>query len=103
MRGSRSNLVFKKALEDCKMPSSPLTRRSPTTELKVESAHTRGHSFESKYSPKPKDDDLLLFNEVQNRERENFLLHSFDDFDESICNIIILLLIFVTYRLLVCF
>ncbi|XP_074565189.1 uncharacterized protein LOC141821737 [Curcuma longa] len=66
------------------MPSSPLTRRSPATELKLESAHKRGHSFECKYSPKPKDDDLLLFNEVQNRERENFLLHSFDDFDESI-------------------
>ncbi|KAG6477186.1 hypothetical protein ZIOFF_066438 [Zingiber officinale] len=84
VRGSRCNFVCKKELEDCKMPSSPLTRRSPATELKVESAHKRGHSFESKYSPKPKDDDLLLFNEVQNRERENFLLHSFDDFDESI-------------------
>ncbi|XP_042432131.1 uncharacterized protein LOC122018780 [Zingiber officinale] len=66
------------------MPSSPLTRRSLVTELKAESAHKRGHSFERKYSLKAKDDDLFLFNELQNRERDNFLLHSCDDFDESI-------------------
>ncbi|XP_074568976.1 uncharacterized protein LOC141825493 [Curcuma longa] len=66
------------------MPSSPLTRHCPVTELKAQSAHKRGHSFESKYSLKAKDDDLFLFNEVQNRERDNFLLHSCDDFDESI-------------------
>ncbi|KAG6527980.1 uncharacterized protein LOC122041259 [Zingiber officinale] len=67
------------------MPSSPSPRRSPARELKVESAHKRGgHSLEARYPLKAKDDDLLLFNEVQNCERDNSLLHSSDDFDESI-------------------
>ncbi|XP_042436690.1 uncharacterized protein LOC122022693 [Zingiber officinale] len=67
------------------MPSSPLSRRSPARELKVESAcaQRRGHVLGTGYPLKAKDDDLLLFNEVQNRERDNSLLHS-DDFDESI-------------------
>ncbi|XP_042432176.1 probable serine/threonine-protein kinase nek3 isoform X2 [Zingiber officinale] len=67
------------------MPSSPLSRRSPARELKVESAcaQRRGHGLGTGYPLKAKDDDLLLFNEVQNRERDNSLLHS-DDFDESI-------------------
>ncbi|XP_074589751.1 LOW QUALITY PROTEIN: uncharacterized protein LOC141845588 [Curcuma longa] len=67
------------------MPSSPSPRRSPAREIKVESAHKRGgHSLGARYPLKAKDDDLLLFNEVQNCERDNSLLHSSDDFDESI-------------------
>ncbi|XP_074565873.1 uncharacterized protein LOC141822330 [Curcuma longa] len=65
------------------MPSSPLSRRSPARELKAESAQRRAHGLRTGYPLKAKDDDLLLFNEVQNRERDNSLLHS-DDFDESI-------------------
>lgn len=52
----------------------------------MQSTHRRGRSFESGLMLKAKDDDLALFNEMQNRERENFLLHSTDDFDDSICN-----------------
>ncbi|WOL02438.1 hypothetical protein Cni_G11157 [Canna indica] len=65
------------------MPPSPSSRRSPV-ELRVESSHKRVHSFESRFPLKSKDDDLVLFNEMQSRERDNFLLHSSDDFDESI-------------------
>ncbi|CAL9762903.1 unnamed protein product [Musa acuminata subsp. burmannicoides] len=66
------------------MPPSPSLRRSPVRELRMESSHKRGHSFENRFPPKAKDDDLVLFNEMQNRERDNFLLHPSDDFDDSI-------------------
>lgn len=46
----------------------------------------RDHSFEGRIPLKVKDDDLALFSEMQNHERDNFLLHAYDDFDESICN-----------------
>ncbi|CAL9770697.1 unnamed protein product, partial [Musa acuminata subsp. burmannicoides] len=44
----------------------------------------RGHSFEGRIPLKVEDDDLALFSEMQNHERDNFLLHAYDDFDESI-------------------
>ncbi|CAL9081794.1 unnamed protein product [Musa textilis] len=66
------------------MPPSPSSRRFPVREIRTEGFHTRGHSLESKFLLKAKDDDLVLFNEMRNRERDNFLLHSSDDFDDSI-------------------
>ncbi|RWW80588.1 hypothetical protein BHE74_00011070 [Ensete ventricosum] len=66
------------------MPPSPSMRRFPVREIRTEGFHTRGRSLESKFPLKAKDDDLVLFNEMQNRERDNFLLHSSDDFDDSI-------------------
>lgn len=68
------------------MPPSPALRISPGREHRAESAHKRGRSFESSLPLKAKDDDLLLFAEMQNREMDNFLLHTSDDFEDSICN-----------------
>lgn len=68
------------------MPPSPSPRRSPAREPRVENSHKRGHSFEGRIPLKVKDDDLALFSEMQNHERDKFLLHAYDDFDESICN-----------------
>ncbi|KAK6922369.1 hypothetical protein RJ641_012876 [Dillenia turbinata] len=64
------------------MPPSPALRCSPGRELKPEN-HKRGHSLESGLILKEKDDDLALFNEMQTRERDNFLLKSTDEFEES--------------------
>ncbi|XP_010930074.1 uncharacterized protein [Elaeis guineensis] len=66
------------------MPPSPALRCSPGRDHRMENTHRRGRSFESGLMLKAKDDDLALFNEMQNRERENFLLHSTDDVDDSI-------------------
>lgn len=66
------------------MPSSPAIRISPGRELKAEN-HKRGRSLESGILFREKDDDLALFNEVQNIERDNFLLQSNDDFDDMFC------------------
>ncbi|CAL9100011.1 unnamed protein product [Musa textilis] len=68
------------------MPPSPSPRRSLAREPRVEDSHKRGHSFEGRIPLKVKDDDLALFSEMQNHERDNFLLHASDDFDESIYN-----------------
>ncbi|XP_058093893.1 uncharacterized protein LOC131239953 isoform X2 [Magnolia sinica] len=65
------------------MPPSPVLRFSPVRELRREN-HKRGHSFESGLHLKEKDDDLTLFNDMQNRERDNFLLQPVEDFDESL-------------------
>jgi hypothetical protein len=64
------------------MPPSPSPRRS----LK-ELSHRRGHSFGSIPPAKPKDDELMLFTDMQKHERDNnnFFLESAEDFDESIC------------------
>ncbi|KAL2484471.1 putative microtubule-associated protein futsch [Abeliophyllum distichum] len=62
------------------MPPSPAMRISPRRELRAEN-HKRGRSLESGILYREKDDDLALFNEVQNKERENFLLQS-NDFDD---------------------
>lgn len=63
------------------MPPSPAMRCSPGRELRAEN-HKRGRSLESGIHLREKDDDLALFNEVQTRERDNFLLQSNDDFDD---------------------
>ncbi|CAI9775309.1 unnamed protein product [Fraxinus pennsylvanica] len=64
------------------MPPSPATRISPRRELRAEK-HKRGRSLESVILCREKDDDLALFNEVQNKEKENFLLQSNDDFEDA--------------------
>ncbi|MQL71147.1 hypothetical protein Taro_003462 [Colocasia esculenta] len=64
------------------MPPSPL-RFSGGREPRMET-HKRGRSFESGLPVKIKDDDLALFNDMQMRERDNFLLCSNDDFDDSL-------------------
>lgn len=64
------------------MPPSPSLRRSPGRELKADN-HKRGHSLEGGILFKENEEDLALFNEVQNRERDNFLLHSSDDFEDT--------------------
>ncbi|KAG8365942.1 hypothetical protein BUALT_Bualt17G0024400 [Buddleja alternifolia] len=63
------------------MPPSPAMRISPGRELRAEN-HKRGRSLESGIRYREKDDDLALFNEVQNKERDSFLLQSSDDFDD---------------------
>lgn len=78
------------------MPSSPAVRISPGRispgrELKAVN-HKRGRSLESGILFQEKDDDLALFNEVQNVERENFLLQSNDDFDDMFCKFSYLIL-----------
>lgn len=61
------------------MPPSPVMRVSPGRELKVEN-HKRGRSLESLY--REKEDDLALFSEVRNKERDGFLLQSNENFDD---------------------
>ncbi|OWM89738.1 hypothetical protein CDL15_Pgr024486 [Punica granatum] len=64
------------------MPPSPASRRSPSREMRVEN-HKRGRSLEGGLLLQEKDDDLALFNEMQARERENFLVQSSDDFEDA--------------------
>ncbi|KAF6161367.1 hypothetical protein GIB67_009246 [Kingdonia uniflora] len=63
------------------MPPSPALRFSPGRELRDN--HKRGHSFEGGFLIRDKDDDLALFNEMQTREMDSFLLHPNDDFNDS--------------------
>ncbi|PSS28780.1 putative GPI-anchored protein [Actinidia chinensis var. chinensis] len=63
------------------MPPSPAMRTSPGRELRGDN-HKRGHSLEGGILFREKDDDLALFNEMQTRERDNFLLKSNDDFED---------------------
>ncbi|TVU51546.1 hypothetical protein EJB05_02981 [Eragrostis curvula] len=65
------------------MPPSPSSRRSPARET----YHKRTNSFGSVLPVKPKDDELLLFSDMQKVERENFLLEPSEDFDESIAKL----------------
>ncbi|KAJ9563889.1 hypothetical protein OSB04_009049 [Centaurea solstitialis] len=65
------------------MPPSPAMRCSPGREPRADN-HKRGRSFESGMPSKQRDDDLALFNEVQSRERDNFLLQADDDDFEHI-------------------
>ncbi|XP_068657110.1 uncharacterized protein [Aristolochia californica] len=60
------------------MPPSPAFRLSPR-----ELNHRRGRSLESGLHLKQKDDDLALFSDMQSREKDNFLLHSSEDIDDS--------------------
>ncbi|KAK4423926.1 hypothetical protein Salat_1975500 [Sesamum alatum] len=63
------------------MPTSPAMRISPGRELRAEN-HKRVRSLESRILYQENEDDLALFNEVQNKERDNFLLQSNDNFDD---------------------
>lgn len=69
------------------MPPSPSLRCSPRRELRTESQHKRGQSYESGVSVKVKDDDLALFNDMQVKERENFLLQSNDDLEDTLAKL----------------
>ncbi|KAA8529735.1 hypothetical protein F0562_034165 [Nyssa sinensis] len=64
------------------MPPSPATRCSPGRELRADN-HRRGRSLEGGILFREKDDDLALFNEMQTREKDNFLLQSNDDFEDT--------------------
>ncbi|XP_076901037.1 uncharacterized protein LOC143555359 isoform X1 [Bidens hawaiensis] len=63
------------------MPISPAMRCSPGREPRGGN-HKRGCSLESGIVFKERDDDLALFNEVQNKESDSFLLQSNDDFED---------------------
>ncbi|KAJ4960528.1 hypothetical protein NE237_020438 [Protea cynaroides] len=62
--------------------SPPAFGWSPGRELRSDN-HKRGCSLESGLLLPEKDDDLALFNEMQTRERENFLLDMSNDIDDS--------------------
>ncbi|XP_006663925.1 uncharacterized protein LOC102711930 [Oryza brachyantha] len=62
------------------MPPSPSLRRSPSKEI----SHRRGRSFGSAVPAKSKDDELTLFSDMQKNDKDNFLLESSDNFDETI-------------------
>ncbi|TQD96780.1 hypothetical protein C1H46_017673 [Malus baccata] len=64
------------------MPPSPSLRCSPGREPRG-NPHRRGRSFESAVFLKDKDEDLALFNEMQTREKEDFLLQSSDDLEDT--------------------
>lgn len=64
------------------MPPSPAMRCSPGREPRG-NHHRRGRSFESGIFLKEKDEDLALFNEMQTREKEDFLLQSSDDLEDT--------------------
>ncbi|GAV85457.1 hypothetical protein CFOL_v3_28893, partial [Cephalotus follicularis] len=64
------------------MPPSPALRYSPRREMRAEN-HKRGFSLEGGLPFNEKDDDLSLFNEMQTKEREDFLLQSSDDFEDT--------------------
>ncbi|KAL2332685.1 hypothetical protein Fmac_013898 [Flemingia macrophylla] len=64
------------------MPPSPALRYSPGREARAD-GHKRGRSLESGLLFREKDDDLALFNEMQTREKETFLLQASDDLEES--------------------
>ncbi|KAK8605465.1 hypothetical protein V6N13_102243 [Hibiscus sabdariffa] len=64
------------------MPPSPALRHSPGRELRGET-HKRWRSLEGVLNAQEKDDDLALFNEMQSKERDNFLLQSSDDVEDS--------------------
>ncbi|OIV97485.1 hypothetical protein TanjilG_11009 [Lupinus angustifolius] len=64
------------------MLSSPALRYSPGREPRAD-GHKRGRSLESGLLFREKDDDLALFNEMQSKERESFLLQSSDDLEDT--------------------
>ncbi|KAL0695531.1 hypothetical protein Bca4012_062711 [Brassica carinata] len=63
------------------MPPSPALRCSPGSELPGKK-HRRGHSIEYGILFRDKDEDLALFNELQDKERDDFLLQSSDDLED---------------------
>lgn len=67
------------------MPPLPATKISPGRDYRTENNHNRGHSFKFGMTlHATKDDDLALFNDMQIKERESFLLHTSDDFNEAL-------------------
>ncbi|KAH7833293.1 hypothetical protein Vadar_004875 [Vaccinium darrowii] len=64
------------------MPPSPARRSSPGRELRGDN-HKRGRSLDPGILLRERDDDLALFNEMQTREKESFLLKSNDDFEDT--------------------
>ncbi|KAE9607982.1 hypothetical protein Lal_00003514 [Lupinus albus] len=64
------------------MLSSPALRFSPGREPRAD-GHKRGRSLESGLLFREKDDDLALFNEMQFKERQSFLLQSSDDLEDT--------------------
>ncbi|CAL5349942.1 unnamed protein product [Camellia sinensis] len=60
------------------MPPSPVMRCSLVRELQGDN-HRRGRSLEGEILLREKNDDLALFNEMETRERDSFLLPSNDD------------------------
>ncbi|XP_039008943.1 uncharacterized protein LOC120137206 isoform X1 [Hibiscus syriacus] len=64
------------------MPPSPALRNSPGRELRG-GTHKRWCSLEGGLNVHEKDDDLALFNEMQSKERDNFLLQSSFDMEDS--------------------
>ncbi|CAK8537545.1 unnamed protein product [Lathyrus sativus] len=64
------------------MPPSPAMRYSLGKEARGD-GRKRRHSLESGILLRGKDDDLALFNEMQTRERDSFLLQSSDDLEDS--------------------
>ncbi|XXG62303.1 hypothetical protein AAC387_Pa05g0683 [Persea americana] len=65
------------------MPPSPALRFSPARQLRTQK-HRRGRSLEGGLKLKERDDSLALFNDIQARKGEIFLLQSIDDLDESL-------------------
>ncbi|CAM8912715.1 unnamed protein product [Rhodiola kirilowii] len=63
------------------MPPPPALRCSPGRDLRADS-HKRGRSLESGLSFKEKEDGLALFDEMQKKEQDTFLLQSNDDFED---------------------
>ncbi|KAK8923449.1 hypothetical protein KSP39_PZI019405 [Platanthera zijinensis] len=66
------------------MPPLPALKSSPGREHMTEKSYKSGQNFGSRLTLKAKDDDLLLFNQVKNQEGDNFLLHTADDFEDSL-------------------
>ncbi|XP_047323904.1 uncharacterized protein LOC124927519 isoform X2 [Impatiens glandulifera] len=64
------------------MPPSPAMRCSLGRELKGDN-HKRGRSLEGPTVFREKDDDLTMFNEMQTKEKQHFLLQSNDDFEDT--------------------
>ncbi|ESQ34076.1 hypothetical protein EUTSA_v10006616mg [Eutrema salsugineum] len=64
------------------MPPSPALRCSPGREISGKK-HRRGHSIEYGILFRDKDDDLALFSEMQDKERDGFLLQSSDDLEDA--------------------
>ncbi|XP_052186392.1 flocculation protein FLO11-like isoform X2 [Diospyros lotus] len=64
------------------MPPSPAMRASPGRELRGNN-HKRRHSLEGGILLRGKEDDLALFHDMQTRERDNFLLQSNEEFEDT--------------------
>ncbi|KAK8943598.1 hypothetical protein KSP40_PGU019881 [Platanthera guangdongensis] len=66
------------------MPPLLASKSSPGREHMTEKSYKSAQNFGSRLTLKAKDDDLLLFNQVKSQEGDNFLLHTADDFEDSL-------------------